>query len=202
MFTVCTICDWICKNWSYCPWQEVQFFGTDTKIHQYTIKFHYKNEAALSGLVLLAAFSQPTGDLYEWSWSLMEFWWTSRGLCMTVQLRGAGWRLLLSLNNHFGKFSANNLFYFSHSFAHHPARHHSPIVELPGITIPVPTVVKKLSKMAGNFILDTWIGDGFKSKELLQNVWKIHTHNPSHWWSSYSILNNSNRLFSILVYRL
>ena len=26
------------------------FFGTNTKIHQYTIKFHYQNEAALSGL--------------------------------------------------------------------------------------------------------------------------------------------------------
>jgi len=78
---------------------------THAKIHQYTIKFHYQNEAAMSGLVLLAAFSQHTGDPYKQSWSLMELWWTGRGLCVTVQLHGAGWKLLLFLDNNFGKFS-------------------------------------------------------------------------------------------------
>jgi len=38
------------------------------------VKFHYQNEAALSGLDLLVAFSQPTGDPYEQSWSMMELW--------------------------------------------------------------------------------------------------------------------------------
>jgi len=42
--------------------RKFKFFGTNTKIHQYTIKFLYQNEAALGGMVLLAAFSQPTGD--------------------------------------------------------------------------------------------------------------------------------------------
>ena len=37
--------------------RKFNFFGTDTKIHQYAIKFHYQNEAVLSVLVLLAAFS-------------------------------------------------------------------------------------------------------------------------------------------------
>ena len=55
--------------------RKLNFFGTsNTKIHQYTIKFHYQNEAALSGLALLAAFYQPTSDPYEQSWSLMELW--------------------------------------------------------------------------------------------------------------------------------
>jgi len=49
-------------------------FGTNIKIHQYSIRYHYQNEAALSGVVLLAAFSQPTGDPYERSWSLIELW--------------------------------------------------------------------------------------------------------------------------------
>jgi len=35
----------------------------DTSI--YTIKFHYQNEEVLGGLLLLAASSQPIGDLYE-----------------------------------------------------------------------------------------------------------------------------------------
>ena len=49
-------------------------FGTNTKIYQYTIKFLYQNDSALSGLALLAAFYQPTGNPYEQSWSFMELW--------------------------------------------------------------------------------------------------------------------------------
>ena len=44
-------------------------FSTNTKAHQYTIKFHYQNEVVLSGLLLLASFSQPIGNTYDWSWS-------------------------------------------------------------------------------------------------------------------------------------
>jgi len=42
---------------------------------RYTIKFHCQNEVVLVGLFLLAAFSQPIGDPYEWSGSLIELWW-------------------------------------------------------------------------------------------------------------------------------
>ena len=38
---------------------------------------------------LLAAFSQPIGDPYEWSGSIMELWWEGRGLSVTVKLCGA-----------------------------------------------------------------------------------------------------------------
>ena len=48
---------------------KVQFFATNTKTHQCTIKFHCQNEVALSGLLLLAAFSQPIGNPYAWSGS-------------------------------------------------------------------------------------------------------------------------------------
>jgi len=81
-------CDWICKNRSYCPWQEVQFFATNTKTHQYTFKFHCQNEEVMGGLLLLAASSQPIGDPYEQSGFIMELWWEGRGLSVTVKLRG------------------------------------------------------------------------------------------------------------------
>ena len=67
------ICDWI----------------TNTKTHQYTIKFHWQNEVTLGGLLLPAAFSQPIGDPYEWSGPIMELWWEGRGLSVTIKLRGA-----------------------------------------------------------------------------------------------------------------
>ena len=47
---------------------------TQRHISIYTIKFYRQNEVTSSGLLLLAAFSQPIGDLYEWSGSLMELW--------------------------------------------------------------------------------------------------------------------------------
>ena len=53
-----SICDWICKNWSYCLWQyKLIFFVTNAKTYQYTIKFHCQ-KIVLSGL---AAF--PTVQL-------------------------------------------------------------------------------------------------------------------------------------------
>jgi len=69
--------------------REVQFFITNTKTHQYTIKFHCKIEEVLGGLLLLAASSQPIGDPYEQSGSIMELWWEGRGLRVTVKLYGA-----------------------------------------------------------------------------------------------------------------
>jgi len=43
----------------------------------------------LGGLLLLAASSQPIGDLYQRSGSIMELWWEDRGLSVTVKLRSA-----------------------------------------------------------------------------------------------------------------
>ena len=65
------------------------FFVTNTKTHPYTIKFHCQNEEVLGGLLLLPASSQPVGDPYERSESIMELWWEGRGLSVTVKLRGA-----------------------------------------------------------------------------------------------------------------
>ena len=64
------------------------FFVTNTKTHQYTIKFHCQNEEVLGGLLLLAASFQPIGDLYGRSGSIMELWWEGRGLSVTVKLHG------------------------------------------------------------------------------------------------------------------
>ena len=60
-----------------------------TKMHQYTIKFYCQNEEVLGGLLLLAASSQPIGDPYERSGSIMEVWWEGRGLSVTMKLRRA-----------------------------------------------------------------------------------------------------------------
>ena len=93
--------DWICKSRSYRLWQEVQFFVTNTKTYQYTIKFHCQHKVVLGGLLLLATFLQPIGDLYEWSGSLMEFCWEGGGLIVIVKFCGAKWRPLLSFSLHF-----------------------------------------------------------------------------------------------------
>ena len=69
--------------------RKFNFFVTNTKTHQYTIKFHCQNEEVLGGLLLLATSSQPIGDPYERSGSIMELWWGGRGLSVTVKLRGA-----------------------------------------------------------------------------------------------------------------
>jgi len=37
----------------------------NTKLHEYTIKFHCQNHPVLSGLLLLAAFSKLSGEPYE-----------------------------------------------------------------------------------------------------------------------------------------
>jgi len=35
-----TICDWVCENRSYRPWQVVWFYHTKTKLDEWTIKYH------------------------------------------------------------------------------------------------------------------------------------------------------------------
>ena len=94
------ICDWICKNQSYHPWQEAQIFGTDTKIHNTLSSFTKKMRQQVSGS---AGCFSPTHWRsiipYEQSWSLVEHWWTGRELCVTVQL----WMKTFAVfNNHFG----------------------------------------------------------------------------------------------------
>ena len=64
-------------------------FCLNTKTHKYTIKFRCQNVVVLGGLLLLAAFSQPIGNPYEWSGSIMEFLWEGRELSVTLKLRGA-----------------------------------------------------------------------------------------------------------------
>ena len=80
-------CDWICKNRSY----RGKFnFLPQTEIHINALSSFTANiEVALSGLLLLAAFSQPIGDPYEWPGFIMELWWEGRRLSVTVKLHGA-----------------------------------------------------------------------------------------------------------------
>ena len=55
----------ICKTGLIAHDRKFNFFATNTKIHQYTIKFVYQNEEVMAGLLLLAAFLRHIGDPYE-----------------------------------------------------------------------------------------------------------------------------------------
>ena len=46
------------------------------------------NQLDLSGLVLLAAFPEPSGGLYMWCGALMELWSAYEWLYVAVQLCG------------------------------------------------------------------------------------------------------------------
>ena len=61
----------------------ILIFLSQAQTHQCTIKFHCQNEEVLGGLLLLVAFSQPIGDPYKWSGSIVELWWEGRGLSDT-----------------------------------------------------------------------------------------------------------------------
>ena len=101
--------------------------------------FHCQNEVILGGLLLLAAFSQPIGDPYEWSGSIMELWCEGRGLIVTVKLHDAVCCLLAIILAGYEPCVAHINVYFTCSpssdifhkpFAHHPAPHLPPIVVL------------------------------------------------------------------------
>ena len=64
-----------CVCYTYPPWQEVQLFDTNTKLH---VRFHC---SVVSGL--LSAFSWPCGDLYEQFGAFM-MWPVMNSLCMYV----------------------------------------------------------------------------------------------------------------------
>jgi len=53
-WTTIPICDVVWQNWSYRPWQEVQCFDTNAKLHEYTIRFQYQTYWSAAFLVLLA----------------------------------------------------------------------------------------------------------------------------------------------------
>ena len=69
----------------------------------YTIKFHCQNEVVFGGLLLLAAFSQPIGNLYEWLGSIMQL---GSGICVTLMDRAVAQRSWLSRHYHFSWLSA------------------------------------------------------------------------------------------------
>ena len=60
----------------------------DMKFTFFCHKPYCQNEEVLGGLLLLAVSSQPIGDLYERSGSIMELWWEGRELSVTIKLRG------------------------------------------------------------------------------------------------------------------
>jgi len=144
-----------CKNWSYCLWQEVQFFVTNTKTHQYTIKYQKWSSLGWPALPGCFSLAMIIGDPYEWSGSLMELWWEGRGLCVTVKLRGVEWRPLLFLNYHFSWLWALLMSI-------------SPLHLLPTIHLPpFPTTLPLLSSPDTTILGPTLV----KNYRILQNVW-------------------------------
>ena len=164
----------------YHPWKEVQFFATNTKTHQCTIKFHCQNEVVLGGLLLLAAFLQPTDNPYEGSGSLMELWWEGRELCVTVKLHGVELRPLLSLHNHFCYLSAlcgpyQGLFHLHLTFFMNPLTVicpcHPPINELAWYYhLGANLCEKNYVNWWKTCFLANWLEDSFKSRKLLYIV--------------------------------
>ena len=53
-----------------------------------------------TGLLLLAAFSWPSGDLYEQSGVFMAAWVVSSELCVPVKSCGAGQRPMVLICHH------------------------------------------------------------------------------------------------------
>ena len=64
-------------------------------IHEYTTKIHCQNQPSLGGLLLLTAFSKPSGELYKRSGALMELWPTWVWLYVAIQFRGVEQRPVL-----------------------------------------------------------------------------------------------------------
>ena len=63
------------------------FFHKNEKLHKCTIRFQCP---VITGLLLLAAYSWPSGDSYEQSEVFMAPWEASSELCVLVKSRGAG----------------------------------------------------------------------------------------------------------------
>jgi len=143
--------------------RKFNFFVTNTKTHQYTINFHCQNEV-LGGLLLLAATSQPIGNPYEQSGSIMELWWEGRALSVTVHVLNKDLCCLLAIilagyepcvahiKVYFTYLPSSDIFFINPLPAIHlPAS--LPLLSSPNTTIWEPTLVEKLSKMSGNLFL-------------------------------------------------
>ena len=61
-----------------------------TKLHECTIRFQCQIWPVITGLLLLAAYSWPSGDPYEQSGVFMVPWEASGELCVLVKSCGAG----------------------------------------------------------------------------------------------------------------
>ena len=61
-----------------------------TKLHECTIRFQCQTWPVITGLLLLAAYSWPSGDSYKQSGVFMAPWEASNELCALVKSRGAG----------------------------------------------------------------------------------------------------------------
>ena len=60
------------------------------KLHEYNIRFQCQTYPVVPVLLLLAAFSLPSGDLYEQSGVFMVPWVASSELSVPVKSHGAG----------------------------------------------------------------------------------------------------------------
>ena len=65
------------------------FFVTNTKLHEHIIRFHCHNQPGLTGLLMLAAFSNPVANCTS---GLGPKWSSGQQVdgCVAVQLRGVG----------------------------------------------------------------------------------------------------------------
>jgi len=84
-----SICDQVWQKGSYRPWQVMQIFHTNTKLHECTIRFQCQTWPVKAGLLLLAAYSWPSDDPYQQSGVFMALWEASGELCVLVKSRGA-----------------------------------------------------------------------------------------------------------------
>jgi len=83
-----------------------QFFHTNTKLNECTIRFHCQTWPVITGLLLLAAYSWPSVDPYEQPGVFMVPWETSSELCVLVKSCGAGQRAVVLIFHHFRVFQA------------------------------------------------------------------------------------------------
>ena len=65
-------------------------FHTNTKLHEFTIRFQCQTWPVITGLLLLAAFSWPSGNPYKQFGVFMAPWEASGELCVLVKSRGVG----------------------------------------------------------------------------------------------------------------
>ena len=65
-------------------------FFTQIQSYTCTIRFQCQTWPVITGLLLLAAYSWPSGDPYEQSGVFMAPWEASSEMCVLIKSRGAG----------------------------------------------------------------------------------------------------------------